>query len=218
MRGGICATLGLTELAWCHRKVCSTVEVNRSALALAGIAFQRTSQGGQAGAADRQVGLVPAPAQALDLGQRRVADAIDREDHSVGAAEQAFEPAHAFLHAAIVVGEAAVALLDQPLEVGDGLEAAADVEDGAVVQIRTGRGRRIGAGFCHLLTLLSAWGCVESLPDVPEQVVGVLGTDREAGMLGLDPCQPLFLWVCLPATIVVLFARPCLGKTTQYAS
>jgi len=72
-----------------------------------------------------------------------MADAIDRKQHQIGAAEQFGQPAHIVLHAAIMVRQAAIMLFDIAPHMRHLLLQSADEQDRALIEIH-GVTRRAG--------------------------------------------------------------------------
>src|SRR5262245_61468763 len=86
-------------------------------------------QAGEACGAQRQIALFHQPARPLHRSGGVMADAVDREQHNVGAADQALNERGVVLEAAIVMQKAAVRALHQTLELRNLMAAAADIEN-----------------------------------------------------------------------------------------
>lgn len=77
---------------------------------------ERCQQRREAGGAQRMISLAGLAAEPLDRRDRVVADAVDRKDNPVGAADESRQERGGVLDAAVVVQEARARALDQVLE------------------------------------------------------------------------------------------------------
>src|SRR5262245_25996385 len=98
-------------------------------------ARERREQAGEARGAQRQIALCHQPARPLHGGDGVMADAIDREQHNVGAADQARNERGVVLKAAVMVQKAAVRALHQVFELRNLMAAATDIENTELTKI-----------------------------------------------------------------------------------
>src|SRR5579863_1316171 len=97
---------------------------------------QRAQHRGNTGAAQRQIGLVGLLAKPLQQQRGPVADAIDRKERDVGAADEAGQEVWPLFDAAVMMNEPARGLLDDHAQPRDLVWPTADIEQGQAAEIK----------------------------------------------------------------------------------